>query len=128
MRCFCELAKVDHLIFKFRVYQVLFGSSHESESDFATHTGCRLGRWYYKGEGKTKFSHLPGYLEIEEPHAKVHEHALAALRAHTNADEDATVAAVAEMEHASIAVLENLEHMAESGEADKSLICPHKIE
>ncbi|MDR1661925.1 MAG: CZB domain-containing protein [Azoarcus sp.] len=128
LRSFCELAKVDHLIFKFRVYQVLFGNSQEGTRDFVTHTDCRLGKWYYKGEGKTKFSHLPGYPEIEEPHARVHECALTALRAHANADEDATVAAVAEMEHASLVVLENLERMAESGEADKGLICPRENE
>jgi hypothetical protein len=126
LRGFCELAKVDHLIFKFRVYQVLLGNSHDDESQFAAHTGCRLGRWYYEGEGKKMFSHLPGYPEIEKPHIEVHECALTALRAHANADMDATVTAVAEMERASLIVLENLERMAESGEADKTLICSHK--
>jgi hypothetical protein len=126
LRGFCELAKVDHLIFKLRVYQVLLGNSQDDESQFASHTGCRLGRWYYEGEGKMMFSHLPGYPEIEKPHIKVHECALVALRAHANADMDATVAAVAEMEHASLVVLENLERMAESGEMNKALICSHE--
>jgi hypothetical protein len=126
LRGFCELAKVDHLIFKFRVYQVLLGNSHDDESQFAAHTGCRLGRWYYEGEGKTMFSHLPGYPEIEKPHIQVHECALTALRAHIDDDVDTVVAAVSEMEHASLAVLENLERMAESGEADKALICSHQ--
>jgi hypothetical protein len=128
LRSFCELAKVDHLIFKFRVYQVLFGSSQDEESSFAAHTDCRLGKWYYQGEGKTHFSHLPGYHEIERPHVRVHEYALAALRAHAEGDKEATVAAVAEMEQASLAVLENLERMTESGETDKSLICSRTSE
>ncbi|MDR0379696.1 MAG: CZB domain-containing protein [Candidatus Accumulibacter sp.] len=126
LRGFCELAKVDHLIFKFRVYQVLLGNSHDEESQFAAHTGCRLGRWYYEGEGKTMFSHLPGYAEIEKPHIGVHEYALVALRAHAKADVETTITAVAEMERASLTVLENLERMAKSGETNKELICPRK--
>jgi hypothetical protein len=121
LRGFCEVVKIDHLIYKFRVYQVLLGLSNDDESTFALHTACRLGKWYYEGEGKSRFSHLPGYHELEAPHMKVHESARAALRAHAEGDDEKAVAAVAEMERASLGVLENLERMAESGEAGKNL-------
>ena len=52
LRGFCELAKVDHLLYKFRVYKVLFGISDENKSQFASHTICRLGKWYTRETGK----------------------------------------------------------------------------
>lgn len=112
LRGFCELAKVDHLIYKFRVYQVILGLSDENESAFASHQACRLGKWYYEGEGKENCAHLPGYREIETPHAKVHNAALEALRAHAEGKDDVAVRAVTEMEKASLLVLENLERIA----------------
>ena len=120
LRGFCELVKVDHLIYKFRVYQVLLGLSDEGESHFASHHECRLGKWYYDGEGKLYYSELPGYRDIESPHAKVHQAALTALRAHAQDDNNGAVQAVAEMEKASLAVMESLERMAQSGGADSN--------
>ena len=110
---FCELAKVDHLIYKFRVYQVLLGITDEEESKFAAHTDCRLGKWY-SGEGKQYYGNLPGYRDIEAPHALVHNSALKALRAHAAGDERAMNDAVAEMEKASLGVMDALARLAES--------------
>lgn len=122
---FCELSKMDHLLYKFRVYQVIFGLSDEAPSEFASHHHCRLGKWYYEGEGKACFSGLPGYRELESPHAHVHEFALKALQAHQAGDEAAVVSAIASMEQASIAVMESLDRMAHSGMASESLRCAH---
>lgn len=125
LRGFCELAKVDHLIFKFRVYKVMFGLSNEDESQFAGHTTCRLGKWYYEGEGKACFSQLPGYREVEPPHIKVHSAALEALKAHANNDSMRAIEAVAEMEAASLLVLAGLEKMVVSGETNSQMLCSH---
>ena len=114
---FCELTKVDHLIFKFRVYQVLLGLSKETLSDFASDTECRLGKWYYHGEGHANYSKLPGFREIEHPHKRVHDRAVAALRAKLANDSRLMVQAVAEMESASMDVLAALEQVARSGDA-----------
>jgi hypothetical protein len=114
LRGFCELAKVDHLIFKFRIYKVLFNLSSEDEGKFASHTACRLGKWYYEGQGKTSFSHLPGYKEIEAPHIKVHTAALNALREHTQGNDMKAIDSISEMESASMLVLQGLEKMASS--------------
>jgi len=116
LRGFCELAKVDHLIYKFRVYKVLFGLSDEAISQFASHTACRLGKWYYEGEGKACFSQLPGYREIEAPHKRVHDAALSALRQKADNNLIQMLAQVSTMESESLSVLESLERMAASGE------------
>lgn len=117
LRGFCELAKVDHLIYKFRVYKVLLNLSNEDEKQFSSHTGCRLGKWYYEGEGKTSFSHLPGYREIEAPHMKVHTAALNALQENRQGADMQAIEAISEMEAASILVLQGLEKMAMSSDS-----------
>jgi predicted nucleic acid-binding Zn-ribbon protein len=123
LRSFCELAKVDHLIYKFRVYKVLLGLSNDSTGSFASHMECRLGKWYYQGEGKTCFSRLPGYREVEEPHRQVHDQALAALSFHAEGRVDEMLRAVAAMETASMGVLNALEQMAQGGEAHADASC-----
>ncbi len=123
LRGFCELAKVDHLIYKFRIYKVLFGLSDETEDKFASHTSCRLGKWYYEGEGRDCFSQLPGYRDIEAPHMEVHQAGLDALRAHFEKNTARVLDGMKLMESASLRVLEGLEKMARSGEENSSLLC-----
>lgn len=123
LRSFCELAKVDHLIYKFEVYKVLFHLSAKSVDDFAQHTQCRLGKWYYGGEGKSCFSQLPGYTDIEQPHVTVHQSAISALKAHAEGDNNAMLNNIDKMEKASLLVLANLEKMAVSAEKNPSILC-----
>jgi len=123
LRSFCELAKVDHLIYKFEVYKVLFHLSQKSISDFAQHTECRLGKWYYGGEGKSCFSQLPGYQDIEQPHKMVHESALATLKANEANDIQSMLNNIGKMESASLEVLANLEKMALSAEQRPDILC-----
>jgi hypothetical protein len=125
LRSFCELAKVDHLLYKFRVYKVLLGLSTETISSFGSHTECRLGKWYYEGEGRDCFSRLDGYREVESPHKQVHDKALAALNAHAEADTRRMLQTVAEMESASMGVLAGLELMAKSGREHPDILCGH---
>lgn len=123
LRSFCELAKVDHLIFKFEIYRVIFGLSEKSLNEFSSHMQCRLGKWYYEGEGHACFSQLPGYREIELPHKQVHQSAISALEANTEGNLEVMQQNLEAMERASLAVLENLESMADSGELNADLLC-----
>ncbi len=125
LRSFCELAKVDHLLYKFRVYKVLLGLSEETVDAFGSHSECRLGKWYYHGDGHACFSRLPGYREVEDPHRRVHERAIVALKAHADADSRSMLAAVGEMESASMGVLHGLEMMAASGKDNPDVLCAH---
>ncbi|MBE2258089.1 MAG: CZB domain-containing protein [Rhodobacteraceae bacterium] len=117
LRSFVELAKMDHLLFKFDVYQVFMGTSEIIADDLATHTGCRLGRWYYEGEGKACCAQLDGYRAIETPHLDIHRHGRAAVEAYRAGNFSAGVDAIELMEAASAAVLQCLERVALDGEA-----------
>jgi hypothetical protein len=123
LRSFVEVAKIDHLVYKFDVYRVLMGLSNKNIGDFATHTHCRLGKWYYEGEGRDCFSRLPGYMEMEIPHSQFHGSGLAALRSWQEGKTEACFNRIAEMEAASMKVLTCLELIATSAEADTALLC-----
>jgi uncharacterized phage infection (PIP) family protein YhgE len=110
---FCELAKVDHLIYKFRIYQVLLGISTEGPEKFASHHECRLGKWYYQGAGKESFSHRAGFRELEQPHQLVHQAALKALEAKAGDDFEGALRAVGQMESASLQVIACLARLTE---------------
>ena len=123
LRSFVETAKFDHLVYKFEIYKVFLGKSEKRAEDFASHTGCRLGKWYYEGDGRHCFSQLPGYREIEPAHIEVHRNAVASIRHFYDGDMEQALAATLAMEQASFKVLEELEHMAQAGQNDNSLLC-----
>jgi len=123
MKSFVEVAKIDHIVFKFRIYLAIFGMLDLRASELASHTTCRLGKWYYEGEGRACFSRLPGYREIEPPHVRVHSAGVAALEAHAAGDHAALLRHLDEMESASMLVLDNLQKMGETASGDPSLLC-----
>jgi DNA-binding FrmR family transcriptional regulator len=125
LRSFVELAKIDHLVFKFEIYRVLFGLSEKPLDSFSNHTMCRLGKWYYEGEGRECFSKLVGYREIEAPHIAVHQHGVDALKLFNAGNFNNVISTVEKMEIASMSVLESLEKMAKSGEQDNDVLCAH---
>jgi chromosome segregation ATPase len=68
---FTILTKIDHLLFKSNGYKTVF--THQIESEFASDTQCRLGKWYHEGIGKDKFSHTKSYAQLKAPHKAVHD-------------------------------------------------------
>jgi len=68
---------------------------------------------------------LPGFREIESPHAEVHRYAMEALRAYTEHDASRVLKNISGMEAASLKVISGLELMVTSGERDTSLLCSH---
>ena len=123
LRSFIEVAKVDHVVFKLEVYKFVMGVSSITADGLANNRTCRLGKWYFEGEGHQCYSRLPGYAEMDTPHKKVHESAASAVRHYCDGDMDKTFAALAEMESASQGVMDSLDRIAESGENDSSLLC-----
>jgi len=123
LKSFVEVAKVDHLVFKFRIYMGLFGIADLKPGQVAAHTDCRLGKWYYEGEGRACFSRLAGYKELEEPHIDVHKFGVAAVEAKVAGDMGAMLRHVEAMEAASILVVENLDRMSEVAMKEPALLC-----
>ena len=123
LRSFVETAKMDHIVFKQEVYRVFLGVSDKKVENFSSHTACRLGKWYYSGDGKECFSTLPGYKEVEQPHQRVHAHGQAAVAGYHAGNIAEATAELAKMEDASMNVLKHLETLAISGENDPNVLC-----
>jgi hypothetical protein len=123
LRSFIEVAKIDHLVYKFEIYKVFMCLSDKQTGDFADHQHCRLGKWYYEGEGRECYSRLDGYREVDDPHKHFHDSGLQAVRHFRAGDFLDGFGAIAAMESASMAVLAALERIAASGERDRSVLC-----
>ena len=72
-KIFVNLAKLDHVVYKNNLYQLLFGDSNSFKA--SKHTECRLGKWYDSGLGKAEFSTTKSYSSLNKPHAIVHQEA-----------------------------------------------------
>ena len=71
---FGSLIKVDHYLYMQRAYIAVEkeGKVEEAEQVQVSHHNCRLGKWYYEGDGKASYSQLPAYKKLEKWHAQVH--------------------------------------------------------
>ncbi len=116
LRSFVEVVKLDHLIYKMEIYKVIMGVSQKTAADFSSHHQCRLGKWYYNGDGKRLFSNLGSFSKLELPHQAVHESGVVALEGLQNNDKNKVLEALAKMEQSSMRVLEILEALAVEGE------------
>ena len=72
-KIFVNLAKLDHVIYKNELYQLLFGEKNEFNPTL--HTDCRLGKWYDTGLGKKEFGKVRSYSKLLKPHQMVHNEA-----------------------------------------------------
>ncbi len=115
LRTFIEIAKVDHLVYKFEIYKVFLGISSKKPEDFSSHHACRLGKWYYEGEGKHCFSQLEGYREMELPHQQFHQQGMAAVTHYHEGRFKKGLEAIADLERSSVNVLAALDLLAKSG-------------
>ena len=105
---FIQTVKMDHVVWKFEVYQVILGVSDKSAQNFADHSMCRLGKWYYEGEGSEKYASYESFKKIEGPHAEVHKNGLAALLSFADGNEQEAIKKLALMEKASFKVVDLL--------------------
>jgi len=108
-RIFMSLAKLDHILWKVNTYYSAI--TRQEQFKFVDHHSCRLGKWYYEGEGKENFTTSPHYKSLETPHAVVHNGTkkVFELIAHEDLDKDAIYQAFKEMEDGSNKIFEILD-------------------
>ncbi|WP_077334618.1 methyl-accepting chemotaxis protein [Vibrio ruber] len=116
---FASLIKLDHVIYKQNGYIALEsnGEGAEAKEVQVDHFNCRMGKWYYEGEGYEAFSQTSAYHRLEEHHQAVHQNmqeALKLVREDWLADDDVLhrlVDVVDKAEHASNRVIEYVSEM-----------------
>lgn len=65
---FITSVMLDHIDWKNQIYQHLQVQDMNISNEIKDHTQCRLGKWYFEGEGQNSFSHLPSFKKMDEPH------------------------------------------------------------
>ena len=109
---FIQTVKMDHVVWKLEIYQVIFGMSDKGADDFADHHNCRLGNWYFKGEGAEKYSAHSAFKQLDAPHVQIHTYGLNALKAMKNNNMEQAVKDLAVMESASVDVVNLLSKLS----------------
>ena len=105
---FIETVKLDHVVWKTEVYKAMSGLSKKGVADFADHKQCRLGKWYFEGDGRQLYAGSAAFKALDEPHKAVHQQGLEALRHMAANDCDKAIDALARMEEASRRVIDGL--------------------
>ncbi len=109
---FIETVKLDHVVWKTEVYKRLLGLSQKPAAEFADHTQCRLGKWYFEGDGRQHYSGSSNFRQLDGPHQGVHDSGLKALSLMEQDRCDEALDALAEMEESSRQVLDLLSRMS----------------
>ncbi|GAB3243622.1 methyl-accepting chemotaxis protein [Chitinimonas naiadis] len=110
-----ELANMEEILLKLAVYKVLMGLSDLCAEALPNHVSCSLGQWYSNEEVRDHYAGLPGYRELDGPHAAVHRYAAEAVdRYHQGKHREAWLLA-AKMEEANQVVMAGLQVMLEAG-------------
>ncbi|MDP5254241.1 MULTISPECIES: methyl-accepting chemotaxis protein [unclassified Vibrio] len=79
---FASLVKLDHVIYMQNGYIGLEKNGEGAEADEVQvdHLHCRLGQWYYEGEGKNSYANLEAYRDLEKYHQQVHQEVQSAMK------------------------------------------------
>ncbi|KZN64954.1 methyl-accepting chemotaxis protein [Pseudoalteromonas luteoviolacea] len=107
---FIQTVKLDHVVWKSEVYNVITGISHKAVTDFADHTSCRLGKWI-AGDGAKLYSDNSAYRRLEQPHKEVHKAGVEAVTRFKSGDKQGAVQQLNRMEQASIDVMHLLDEL-----------------
>lgn len=109
-----QLSKADHILWKWRVYNMFLGLEKLSPTDVSSHRECRLGKWYFSDKTKERFGNTTAYRELDRSHELVHINAKEAVTAFNSGDVRKAEQHLHEIEAASQKVLIYLNELIES--------------
>lgn len=118
---FMSLAKLDHIIWKVNTYLSII--EEKPAFNFVDHFNCRLGKWYYEGDGNKSFSSLRSFANLESHHAQVHDGTKRIFDFLSDVDsniQDISLGAE-EMEEASVRVFEALDDILKEKKNDSQV-------
>lgn len=107
MKSRVDICISDHLIWRWRVYNMILGYDNFSEDAVGSHKTCRLGQWVEH----TTF-HNPDLLKVvesmETPHSNLHDLAKKAIKAYNNGQTDHALDYLTQMDVESKSVIAHL--------------------
>jgi len=107
-----ELAITDHLLWRWKIYNLLLGFETMTEQDVGSPKESRLGEWYY-GTGKKLLGDERVYVELEQPFIHVHEIAKKAVREYNVGHKNEAEKYLKEISEESFVVIDKLKALKE---------------
>lgn len=106
-----EFYKLDHLLWKWRIYNMILGFSQVDIRQAEDYKNCQLGKWYYHS-GSKDFRNNSSFIKLEAEHKLLHSLAADAVRVYMGKDLKECEQILFEMEQVShniIKLLDNIE-------------------
>lgn len=107
-----ELTITDHLLWRWKIYNLILGFEKMTELDVGLPRESRLGQWYY-GKGRELLGNERAFKELEQPHLEVHEIARNAVNAYNNGDKRTAEQYLQRLADASHIVIGKLQELQE---------------
>ncbi len=105
-----DISISDHLIWRWRVYNMILGNDMLDEATVGSHHTCRLGKWL-KTIDSTDVT-IKGIVEnLEKPHKELHRLEKEAIRFYNNKNSDAVEVLIGEMDIVSSNVIDLLREL-----------------
>lgn len=79
-----QLSKADHILWKWRVYNMFLGLEKLSPNDVSSHKDCRLGKWYTSEKARARFGQQVAYRDLDHYHEQVHTSAKLAVQTYNS--------------------------------------------
>lgn len=105
-----EIYVTDHLLWKWRVYNMLLGYEKVDINIVGDSKNCRLGKWYYQITDRN-IKDKKAFLDIEKPHMELHQIAKEAVEAYEKDDRRTAEEALRKMEDCSNKVIIKLKEV-----------------
>ncbi|MBP1930214.1 methyl-accepting chemotaxis protein [Ammoniphilus resinae] len=102
-----RVAKTDHLLWKWKIYNMMLGIQTADSTQVMSHEACRLGKWYYS-DLPSGIKNSSTYKELEQPHKEVHQFAEKAVECYGKGNMLSAGQALEKLEQASDKVIKLL--------------------
>ena len=110
-RSLCEMAKIDHTLFKKRAIDTVLGRGSWTAADVPDNHSCRLGKWY-DGIEDADLRQTDAFKTLDKHHHDVHHAAVDALKASASGDRNAALDLLKKLDTASNEVTKRLDEMS----------------
>lgn len=117
-----QLSKADHILWKWRIYNMFLGLENIQESEVSSHKDCRLGKWYTSSKAQERFGSDIAFKDLDAYHQEVHNQAKIAVQLFKKGEIEKAENALSHLESASNNVLNNIQQLVEKIEKDRSIL------
>lgn len=107
-----ELAITDHLLWRWKIYNLLLGFEDMAQLSIESPRESNLGQWYY-GMGKELLSDKRPYQELEAPYLEIYEIAKKAVHAYSSGKKDLAETYLEDLTVTSKIVIDKLQQLQE---------------